>query len=491
LRGDDSWSHQFAGPGNTGCSEDALARPPFGILWFGDPGPEKMAYRHAIPPAPLCVNGRLFVHGKSSVMTYDAYNGTLLWERSVPGARHVDMRVEASDLAADDESLFIALDRTDRCVRLDARTGATVQTYSVPRPASDHGGRWGWVAVYRGQLFGSQAVSGEPHFWTSDDRYKRRKTWQNRSESVFALDMATGAVQWAYDGKDIANQAIALGDGKVLLVDDSAPPEQRRLALADRLRSPGDDERQPPGVQEAPDEVAVRLVVALDSASGERLWARPLDVTDCIIPSDYHSRILRSSGEINLIYKSGILLVPSFPYASKGGKDPGPNDSRRRTIALSAETGAALWSQATGHLTRPLVVGNTIYAEPWAFDLKTGEPRLRPDGQEGQQPRWRLRTGGCGPISASSSTLFFRKGAIAYHYLTDGREGHLSSLRPGCGINIIAANGLVLIPESSEGCECAWPIKCSLVLYHNGGRRAGWPLAARSAASQQEATGVE
>jgi hypothetical protein len=34
--------------------------------------------------------------------------------------------------------------------------------------------------------------------------------------------------------------------------------------------------------------------------------------------------------------------------------------------------------------------------------------------------------------------------------------------RPGCWLNILAAGGLVLIPESSSGCTCAYPIQTSI-----------------------------
>jgi hypothetical protein len=34
--------------------------------------------------------------------------------------------------------------------------------------------------------------------------------------------------------------------------------------------------------------------------------------------------------------------------------------------------------------------------------------------------------------------------------------------RPGCWINIIPAGGLVLIPESSSGCTCGFPLQTSL-----------------------------
>ena len=37
-----------------------------------------------------------------------------------------------------------------------------------------------------------------------------------------------------------------------------------------------------------------------------------------------------------------------------------------------------------------------------------------------------------------------------------------SVTRPGCWLNTIAAGGLILIPESSSGCTCAYPLQTSI-----------------------------
>ena len=44
----------------------------------------------------------------------------------------------------------------------------------------------------------------------------------------------------------------------------------------------------------------------------------------------------------------------------------------RRVTALAGGDGKMLWSQQVGYRVRPLIIGDTLHAEPWAFDLKTG-----------------------------------------------------------------------------------------------------------------------
>jgi hypothetical protein len=141
--------------------------------------------------------------------------------------------------------------------------------------------------------------------------------------------------------------------------------------------------------------------------------------------------------------------------------------SQRRLVALSGRTGERLWARDANYRHRPVVVGDTIFAEPWAFDLKTGQQRTRVHPISGQESPWQfLRPGHhCGAISACPQMLLMRSGFTAYYDLyEDSGIRHFAGQRPGCWINAIAADGLALIPEASAGCLCLFPITCSLAL---------------------------
>jgi hypothetical protein len=56
-----------------------LPMEPLGVLWFTDNDFE-MPSRHGRGPAPLCLDGRLFVEGLHGLRAIDAYNGHVIWE---------------------------------------------------------------------------------------------------------------------------------------------------------------------------------------------------------------------------------------------------------------------------------------------------------------------------------------------------------------------------------------------------------------------------
>jgi hypothetical protein len=61
--------------------------------------------------------------------------------------------------------------------------------------------------------------------------------------------------------------------------------------------------------------------------------------------------------------------------------------------------------------------------------------------------------------------LFFRAGNPTMCDLVSGQKTKLTQVtRPGCWINIIPAEGLLLIPEASSGCTCKFSIQTSLAL---------------------------
>ncbi|MCK4821926.1 methyltransferase domain-containing protein, partial [bacterium] len=68
LVGSGSWTEQYGNPQNTACSMDQLVKGPLGVLWFGEPGSERMVERHAKAASPVSINGRLFIQGEEVIM---------------------------------------------------------------------------------------------------------------------------------------------------------------------------------------------------------------------------------------------------------------------------------------------------------------------------------------------------------------------------------------------------------------------------------------
>ncbi len=438
LSGAGSWTHQYADPGNTACSDDQLVGGPLGLLWFGAPGPASMVNRHNAAAAPLAINGKLFVQGENNIMAHDSYNGMELWKREIPGAMRTRLKkIECGNLAASENSIFAAI--ADTCLRLDAETGETLATYDTPGDA-----QWGYIAYVDGILFGSTL------------------TTRGVSGSIFAIDVYNGETLWTCKGENIVNLTIALGDGWLFFVDSTLSPDERRVMLKrDKsfLRSlPVELAKKAEQDQKNRD---VRRVIALDARTGGKLWSQAVDVTDC-------SKIGIGGGELTLMYRAGVIVLCGANANGHYWRQFLAGEfSERRLVALSAKDGDALWARDANYRHRPVIVGDKVIAEPWAFDLKTGRQLTRRHPVSGDEATWQFFRPGhhCGAISASSQMLFMRSGDTSYYDLIDDSGiRHFSGQRLGCWINAIPADGLALVPEASAGCICLHPIICSLAL---------------------------
>ena len=431
LPGAGKWTHQYAEPGNTACSDDRILCGPLGLLWFGDPGSAPMVNRHDAAAAPLAVNGRLFIQGENIVMVYDSYNGVLQWKREIPGAMRTRLKKsECGNLAASEDSFFVAVG--SKCLRLDAETGETRATYTMPPTPEGLSRKWGYVAYVDGILYGSALKQ------------------VGVSDSVFAIDTRDGRTLWTYKGGNIANLTIAIGDGWFFFIDSSLTPQQRQVLLQqDKSHLINLSAEEAKKAEKTQKKLDARLAVALDARTGGKIWTKPVDVTDC-------SRIGIGGGELTAMYRDGILV---FCGANANGhywrQFLSGEFSRRRLVALSAKSGNQLWTKDANYRHRPVIIGDTVLAEPWAFDLKTGAQKMRRHPVTGAKTPWQfLRPGHhCGAISACPQMLFMRSGFTSYYDLRDDSGiRHFAGQRLGCWINAVCADGLAAVPEASAGC---------------------------------------
>jgi len=446
IRGEGTWTHEYGNAANTGCGDDTALRCPLEVLWFGDPGPGTMVNRHLRAAAPLVVDGRVFVQGENILMAYDAYNGVRLWQRPMLGAFRTNVSRDASNLAANRQSLFVAID--ERCLRIDPAMGRTLKTYALPPAPDGKPGRWGYVACTEKMLYGSRSVAV---------RALIQQPWSavTTSDCIFAVDVESGKDAWTCQGKQIPHNAIAIDDGKLFFVDTELTREERREAMAATLRQ---IQKLPEAEREAAEKMLgkaeVRRVTALDAQTGQVRWRKGVDLTHC------------GDGDVSAMVHDGVLLL--FGVYTDGhywkefftGQFAG-----RRVTALSAEDGSLLWSKPVGYRVRPIVIGDTLHAEPWTFDLRTGEPKMRVHPITGQPDRWQYARPGhhCGCPIGTPNCLFFRSWCLGYYdLLADSGTMHFGAQRPGCWINFIPAGGLLVVPESSVGCMCAFPNMCSI-----------------------------
>lgn len=460
LPGVGQWSHQYADAANTMTSQDQHLRGDLGTLWYGDPGPAEMINRHDAAAAPLSTAGRMFVQGYRSIRAYDAYNGLFLWEYQNPGAMRTGVfnNEDTSNLAASEEHVFVVVD--DSCTVLDAATGVVAARHAIPPldAADDLPRIWGYVAHWNGLLYGTSTVPKD-----LEKSLRRRGLHVGKeTNALFALDVVTGERKWVYQGGSIEHVTIAIGDGRVFFIDSSISSEQREALLRQdkselAALGPADAEQKEAELKQ----LDVRLAVCLDAYSGELQWSRPVDVTDC-------SRVGIGGGNLTLMYHDGHVVICGANANGHYWRQflSGQFD-RRRLVVLDARTGTTLWAKDANYRIRPIIVDDWIIEEPWAFALRTGEAKQRQHPVTGEMADWQFSRPGhhCGPITGAPHMLFFRSGFTGYYDLhADSGTTHFAGHRPGCWVNAIPANGLLLVPEASAGCVCAFSLTATVVL---------------------------
>jgi outer membrane protein assembly factor BamB len=291
LQGTGAWTQQYCDPQNSACSGDELVYGPLGVLWFGEPGPLGMVERHACAQSPVSMDGRLLMEGEEVISAVDAFNGTLLWKREIPGAVRVKVKADSGNLVVTKDGLYVAA--YDKCYRLDLDTGETIREYEVPPSSDGSPRRWGYISVVDNILYGSAAKAMREDYGAIIKRFLENGRWKNiedvpedyrnqyersrklypepidlfraaqrsgamygsmtafasggeflqknavtgnlmTGDKVFAMDTETGELLWQHDGKKIADIAIVLGDGKIFFADGGITDEQKSIALQKR-----------------------------------------------------------------------------------------------------------------------------------------------------------------------------------------------------------------------------------------------------------------
>jgi len=444
LPGAGAWTHQYADVGRSGASNDQRVRLPLKTLWFGGLGPADIVSRHYRAPAPLAVNGYLFVPGNESLHAVDAYNGRVIWQREFPGVGRWPAAHRGGSLAADADGLYVPLKET--CLRLDPATGATLFKYLAPkvdggavpditkrlgkarggkRPTRPNEPAWEFLAVTDSAVVGTIARPNIMRSWWS----------QARPENVvvFVLDKQSGKLRWSYRPKrPISSTGIVIAGNRMFLAEGLA----EIVAKNSRRGTPVGKERD----QEDP-----RALLALDMDTGEQLWR-----TENLGPSQ------------DSLWTAGGVILATVPEnhgntGSLGSKRPGLS-------AFSAIDGSLLWSRdrLSGHT--PVIIGETVYLAASAHNLHTGEPIHRVDPLTGKDVPLVLNGGGgCGAYAGCPSTLMKRSGSLGFIDLQQQNVAyHFPNMRASCWINMIPACGLVLVPEGASSCPCAYNYKASI-----------------------------
>ena len=441
LEGVGEWTHQYADPANTTCSQDQLVNGDLRMQWWGLPGPRDMIDRHHRTSAPLFSNGYLFVPGDDRVFAVDGYNGAVLWEREFGQSRRIAVFRDCSQLAAAEDTLYLA--SAGQCEAIDARTGEVTHKFSIPGDEEDQL-EWGYVAVVGDTLFGSGVTLGASRRETSREVAATETFWDYvplvGSQTVFAYDRITGDLKWSYDAPAglVVNPTMTISEDRVLFVE-SANRETfsngTGRATAQELFSQG------------------ASLIALSAESGSIAWQVPVD--------------------FRAIQHNLYLAATPGKVIAVGSRNLGDNRETAEVLydiwAYDAENGEELWNNTQHQGTKiggdhgeqdhhPVIVGEMLFCEPFAYSLNSGK-EIVDLNWHGEHRR------GCGNVSASAGAFFFRQSNPTMFDIGSGEYSPVTQVsRPGCWINMIPAGGLLLVPEASSGCTCDYAIQSSFAL---------------------------
>jgi outer membrane protein assembly factor BamB len=506
-----AWTSLYGNVGNTACSADEWDDGPLGVQWFEESDASDRLASLGRAESPLAMGGRVFFLDGEKIVARDIANGTRLWERELPGVLRIRVDVDGGNLSLTRDGLFAAL--PDRCLRLDPLTGHTVSEYPLP---GGNGARWGFLQAHNGRVWGSVAeplasdflvfrkrfrelgrwptpqeaddlfmgeekaryesfydryVASNPNhpeevlesmlhdgeFWLYEEGFPSwdapvtpAAAWTDRllaSDTVFALDVQPGQTLWTYRGRRIPNTALALDGaaqgGRLFLVEEGGADVDRSAAVREvgQLVATGvycesDESLLKPAQRD------VRRLVALEADTGKVLWKKTLDLTGC------------GGDRMELTCARGLVLF----YGHYANEDHALFRSGklawRRVTAVSAETGRGVWSRPLNYRGRPVVVGDTLVAQPRLFDLETGKVKMRKHPVSGEKVEWGMvSTGGSASLAtASSHTLCVCSDFLSACDLRRDEGATLSAgENPGAWVQAVPVCGGVFLTESGRG----------------------------------------
>jgi len=458
LPGSAPWTHNLGDIGNTAKSDDERVKLPLGLLWFGGNSNMDVLPRHAHGPAEQVVDGRLFIEGDTSLSARDVYTGRVIWKRMlhdlgnynvyfdhtykdtptstrynqvhIPGAN-----IRGTNFVATSDRVYVL--QGAECHALDARTGETRDVFRLPpvdpdadRPVSPP---WGYIGVYDDLLIGGYGfVAFSDLLDITRAEYAAWKDFDlSASAGIVVMDRMTGEVKWKRDARyGFLHNGIAAGDG-VLYCLDKLPP-----LIENRLSRRGEDV---PG--------DYRLI-ALDLRTGEPRWEDTANAFGSFLSYSKEHR---------------LLLQSTRPSRDTVGGEDG-----KRIVVFRADSGDVLWDKAINYRTFPILHGGRIVTESGIFSLLDGETVHRANPLTGGNIPWTWkRMYGCNFPMASEHLLTFRSGAAGFYDFTNaGGTGNFGGFKSGCTNSIVAADGVLNIPDYTRTCSCAYQNQASLAMVY-------------------------
>jgi len=417
----DEWTHYLYDASGNAVSQDQVVGPPRHFQWVGSPRWARHHDRRASVSAMVSAGGRVFyifdegstasimLPPKTFLIARDAFNGTILWKRSIPkwfthlwpfksGPTQLQRR-----LVAVGDRVYVTLGLDAPLVALDAATGQTVRTYANTDATEEAVLSDGvlFVLVNRSPQSYDAFKPQEVGIGAERDRIMRDFPWNERPREIVAIRAETGEVLWNQKRRVVPMTLAA--DGKRIYFHD------------------GDK------------------VVALDRKTGERIWRSGSVERRATIPTNIMPTLV--------VYEDIVLFY----------------GATRKLTGVSAETGQILWTEPhphSGHFCPEdvLVAGGLV----WGGEIAGGRDSgifIGRDPRTGQiksefPPDVSIYFMHHRCYRSKATDRFLIPGWTGTEFI-DFRQKHWVTnhwVRGGCIYGVMPSNGLLYTPAHSCAC---------------------------------------
>ncbi len=348
----DEWTHYLYDPKNNAVSHDQQVDTPTSLQWESGPRWSRHHDHMSSVSAVVTTGGRVFSildEGPRASIQYpadwqlvarDAYNGKLLWKRSIPDW-HTDIWPAKAGpaqlprrLAAVGQRVYATLGLHAPVSMLDAATGETLRTFESTEYTEE-------ILVCGDQLFVTAHAAAPPEgqwqldtvrCWTETGRSNSTRPWKwerDDPKKIVAVDIASGKVLWE---KQAAVAPITLA------------VDSQRVVYHDGLN-----------------------VVCLDRQSGEESWRSKRETT------------------VNVFVKSAPNLVI---YDDVVLFSAGPGE----VTSISIDDGKTLWTGSHGHTghqsTYDLLVADGLVWSTSGGRVRQGRDDYQQALELSKRPHW-------------------------------------------------------------------------------------------------------
>ncbi len=439
----DEWTHYLYDPSNNAVSQDSVIAPLGRFQWLGSPKWARHHDRMASVTTYIAAGGRVFyimdqgsrasvqLPPKWALFARDAFNGTILWKRSIPSwvtqmwPFKSGPALPPRRLVAVGDRVYVTLGLDGAALsELDAATGEIIQTYPDTEMTEE-------IIASEGVLFLSVKDTPPTTTWNkyrpihravgkAKTRVADEYPWDEANRRIMAIQAETGTVLW----------------------QKQYPTAPLSLAVAGNGVYFHDGNR----------------IICLNRQNGNQLWASTAIPRWMAMPPKF--------GPTLVVHNDVVLF--------EGG------DSDKALTALSASTGQVLWKSthpATGHnCPYDLLVAGGL---AWVGAIAGG-------GHSGIFTGWDPKTGTViSEFPPDVETHWFHhrcyRAKATDKYLLTSRTGiefvdHQAQqwtihhwVRGGCLYGILPANGLIYTPP--HDCACYFESKnfgfCALAPAHS------------------------